>query len=94
MADLFAPRGARHDSIAMRGESPRDEQDDQTVRSSPTPAIDHDLARRLILEQTEHLLPPVEANALADHLLECDRCFRFAQDVAHHERQSGKHPAV
>lgn len=57
-------------------------------------AIGHARARALILEQTQHLLPPAEANALADHLLACDRCFRFAQDVAHQERQSGKHSAV
>ena len=56
--------------------------------------IDHARARELILEQTQRLLPASEANALADHLLECDRCFRYAQDVAHQERQSGKHNAV
>ena len=56
--------------------------------------IDHARARELILEQTQRLLPPSEANALADHLLACDRCFRYAQDVAHQERQSGKHNAI
>jgi hypothetical protein len=49
--------------------------------------IGHDRARELILEQTRRLLPPSEANALADHLVECDRCFRFAQDVAELERK-------
>ena len=61
-----------------------------TVRGT----IDHARARELILEQTHRLLPASEANALADHLLECDRCFRYAQDVAHQERQSGKHNAI
>ncbi|MGH2514597.1 MAG: hypothetical protein ACRDHP_02995 [Ktedonobacterales bacterium] len=56
--------------------------------------IDHARARELILEQSQRLLPASEANALADHLLVCDRCFRYAQDVAHQERQSGKHNAV
>ncbi|HLZ24442.1 MAG TPA: hypothetical protein VKQ30_20195, partial [Ktedonobacterales bacterium] len=56
--------------------------------------IDHARARELILEQNQRLLPASEANALADHLLECDRCFRYAQDVAHEERQSGKHNAI
>ena len=56
--------------------------------------IDHARARELILEQKQRLLPASEANALADHLLECDRCFRYAQDVAHQERQSGKHNAI
>lgn len=49
--------------------------------------IGHDRARELILEQARRLLPPSEANALADHLVECDRCFRFAQDVAELERK-------
>lgn len=49
--------------------------------------ISHDRARELILEQSRRLLPPSEANALADHLVECDRCFRFAQDVAELERK-------
>ena len=49
--------------------------------------IGHDRARELILEQSRRLLPPSEANALADHLVACDRCFRFAQDVAELERK-------
>ena len=61
---------------------------------APAAEIDHALARQLILDQSQRLLPPDEANALADHLLVCDKCFRFAQDVAHQERQSGKHQAV
>lgn len=56
--------------------------------------LDHERAQRLIVEQTQHLLPPAAANALADHLFACDRCFRFAQDIAHQERQSGKHKAL
>lgn len=72
--------------------------DTEEPGDSQTPAaratIDHARARALILEQTQRLLPASEANALADHLLECDRCFRYAQDVAHQERQSGKHNAI
>ncbi|GEM_PF-2225829 len=60
----------------------------------PAATISHSRARELIQEQTRRLLPPQEANALADHLLVCDRCFRYAQDIAHQERQSGKHSAV
>jgi hypothetical protein len=61
-----------------------------------TDKIDHERARRLILEQNEHLLAAPDANALAEHLLVCDRCYRFAQEVAARERRrtSGelKHP--
>ena len=67
-------------------------EDDHSERLAAT--IDHERARELIQEQTRRLLPPQEANALADHLLVCDRCYRYAQDVAHQERQSGKHSAV
>lgn len=56
--------------------------------------LDHERAQQLIIEQAQTLLPPNIANALADHLLTCDRCFRFAQDIAHQERQSGKHKAA
>ncbi len=57
------------------------------VPDEPNHAIDHERARALILEQTRRLLPPPDANALADHLIACDRCFRFAQDVAAQERE-------
>src|SRR5215472_5411508 len=67
---------------------------EETPSQFPATAIDHDRAHELINEQTRRLLPPQEANALADHLLVCDRCFRYAQDIAHQERQSGKHNAV
>src|SRR5215469_894512 len=67
---------------------------EETPSQFPATAIDHDRARELINEQTRRLLPPQEANALADHLLICDRCFRYAQDIAHQERQSGKHSAI
>jgi hypothetical protein len=63
---------------------------------SATDEIDHERARQLILEQNEHLLAAPDANALAEHLLVCDRCYRFAQEVAARERRrmSGevKHP--
>ncbi|HEX6817747.1 MAG TPA: hypothetical protein VF120_05180 [Ktedonobacterales bacterium] len=49
--------------------------------------IDHARARRLIREQTQRLLPAADANALADHLLACDSCYKFAQDEAARERK-------
>ncbi len=49
--------------------------------------VTHERARQLILEQAHRLLPPAEANALADHLLVCDPCYRFAQDAAARERR-------
>ena len=49
--------------------------------------IDHERARRLIREQTRRLLPAAHANALADHLLTCDSCYRYAQDEAARERK-------
>ena len=67
---------------------------EDTADTAPAWAIDHERARQLVLDQANRLLPPDEANALADHLLACDKCFRFAQDVAHQERQSGKHQAI
>ena len=54
----------------------------------PETMISHERARELVVEQTRRLLPPQDANSLAD------RCFRYAQDVAHQERQSGKHSAM
>lgn len=63
-----------------------DEMDDVSVPSTGG-AIDHERARQLLLQQTRELLPPSEANALADHLLECDSCFRYAQEVADRERK-------
>jgi hypothetical protein len=68
--------------------------DEETADAASVREIDHARARQLILDQSQRLLPPDEANALADHLLACDKCFRFAQDVAHQERQSGKHQAI
>jgi hypothetical protein len=74
--------------------APEEPSGENAQREVPASTIDHERARELIQEQTRRLLPPQEANALADHLLVCDRCFRYAQDVAHQERQSGKHSAV
>lgn len=68
--------------------------DEESGATQPAQEIDHERARQLILDQSHRLLPPDEANALADHLLTCDKCFRFAQDIAHQERQSGKHQAI
>jgi len=50
--------------------------------------LSHERARELIVAQTTRLLPPAEANALADHLLICDDCYRFAQDVAAQRRNA------
>jgi hypothetical protein len=63
----------------------------QPTPEAPGDPIDHTRAQQLILEQTQRLLPPADANALADHLLACDRCYRFAQDVASRERQRRAH---
>ncbi len=60
---------------------------DEDAPPDAVTSIGHDRARELILDQARRLLPPSEANALADHLVECDRCFRFAQDVAELERK-------
>jgi hypothetical protein len=66
--------------------------DDNTWEASDEPPLNrdgvtHERARQLILEQAHRLLPPAEANALADHLLICDPCYRFAQDAAARERR-------
>ncbi|MEO7002254.1 MAG: hypothetical protein ABI068_10525, partial [Ktedonobacterales bacterium] len=44
--------------------------------------LTHERAHSLLLKQRETLLPPADANALAEHLLDCDSCYRYAQDVA------------
>lgn len=94
LADVLVAReSARHMGFERHTEPTGPIESDGEPETGPL-AIDHVRARALILEQTQHLLPPAEANALADHLLACDRCFRFAQDVAHQERQSGKHSAI
>ena len=49
--------------------------------------IDHQRARWLIRQQTQRLLPASDANALADHLLACDTCYKYAQDLAAQERK-------
>jgi hypothetical protein len=48
--------------------------------------LDHERARQLLLAQLDTLLPPAEANALSAHLLTCDACYRFAQDIAAQRR--------
>ena len=63
---------------------------DDNILSSPPAGEDprsiqdmtHERARDLIQRQQDTLLPPSEANALANHLLDCDACYRFAQDLA------------
>lgn len=90
------------ESPSSSGGKPRDEQerdfdllrDEEDGEAQLAREISHERARQLILDQSQRLLPPDEANALADHLLTCDKCFRFAQDIAHQERQSGKHQAI
>lgn len=94
LADVLVTHEDSRRMVVERREDPAPSTEGgESVASGPLP-IDHARARELIVEQTQRLLPASEANALADHLLECDRCFRFAQDVAHQERQSGKHNAV
>jgi len=44
--------------------------------------LTHARARALLLRQCDVRLPPASANALAEHLLDCDSCYRYAQDVA------------
>jgi hypothetical protein len=86
--------GSFEDDQETLSKAPQEPSGENAQREVPASTIDHERARELIQEQTRRLLPPQEANALADHLLVCDRCFRYAQDVAHQERQSGKHSAV
>ena len=86
--------GSLEDDQETLSKTPQEPSGENAQREVPASTIDHERARELIQEQTRRLLPPQEANALADHLLVCDRCFRYAQDVAHQERQSGKHSAV
>lgn len=50
--------------------------------------LDHARARQLLLAQHTALLPPTEANALSTHLLTCDSCYRFAQDLAASRRHT------
>ena len=74
--------GSPHDDLPYR--SPNGSSDpahsDEVV--SPGEELTHERARELLLRQSGELLPAAEANALADHLLTCDECYRFAQDVA------------
>lgn len=55
---------------------------DRTDGANVNIEMTHERARELLLRQSGELLPAAEANALADHLLTCDACYRFAQDVA------------
>lgn len=82
------------DGDAFHGGSMGAEEVSESADLPSEATLDHERAQQLIIEQAQTLLPPNVANALADHLLTCDRCFRFAQDVAHQERQSGKHKAA
>jgi hypothetical protein len=86
--------GSFEDDEETLGKGSQEPSGENAQPELPASTIDHERARELIQEQTRRLLPPQEANALADHLLVCDRCFRYAQDVAHQERQSSKHSAV
>lgn len=84
----------RRDEDKQSGQREGVEEVHDSVELPAGTELDHERAQQLIVEQAHTLLPPSVANALADHLLTCDRCFRFAQDVAHQERQSGKHKAA
>lgn len=80
-----------HESAEI-GMDYQDTMDDQAWEADVEPelggdGITHEHARELILAQTYQLLPAGEANALADHLLVCDPCYRYAQDVAAKERK-------
>ena len=90
---LFLERPPR-DELIHGGQSEGAGEVSESVETFSEAVLDHERAQQLIMEQAQTLLPPNVANALADHLLTCDRCFRFAQDVAHQERQSGKHKAA
>lgn len=92
-ASVFLERPLR-DGDAYDEQPKRAEEVSESVEPPSESTLDHERAQQLIIEQARTLLPPSVANALADHLLTCDRCFRFAQDVAHQERQSGKHKAA
>jgi hypothetical protein len=93
MGSIFLERPRRDEG--EYGEHPEIvERVNDSVELPSETTLTHERAQQLIVEQAQSLLPPTVANALADHLLTCDRCFRFAQDVAHQERQSGKHKAV
>ena len=90
---LFMEHSLREgDAISERPKGAEEVSDSAEVPFEAT--LSHERAQQLIIEQAQTLLPPTVADALADHLLTCDRCFRFAQDVAHQERQSGKHKAA
>jgi hypothetical protein len=82
--DIAALGGAILDPIDGRDE---EEWETELEPAPQSGDISHERARQLILEQTERLLPPADANALADHLFSCDPCYRFAQDVADRERK-------
>jgi hypothetical protein len=95
-ADMLAerdPSQRQRSAWEDEGVAPHMEGDDENGLETPDQDgdIDHERARRLIREQTHRLLPPADANALADHLLTCDACYKFAQDLAAKERkrQSG-----
>lgn len=79
------PYGRKLVTLGVEGEDiPEQDNSDGLDESGE---IDHERARRLIREQTQRLLPPADANALADHLLVCDSCYKFAQDEAARERK-------
>lgn len=65
-----------------------EDEDDELHVATVSGDLTHERARELIVAQTTQLLPPAEANALADHLLICDDCYRFAQDVAAQRRNA------
>ena len=60
--------------------------------NAPVQQISHERARQLIRDNAHGLLPPKEANELADHLLTCDGCFHFAGEIARSARH-GTEPA-
>lgn len=53
-----------------------------TQSAAQDTSLTHARACALLLKQQDSLLPPADANALAAHLLDCDACYRYAQEIA------------
>ncbi len=88
--DDSGPRWKLWDRLktAISSEHPAVAAPSKAISPSPAgPPLDHDRARRLLVAQRSALLPAADANALSAHLLTCDPCYRFAQDLAARSRQ-------
>ncbi len=78
----FTSANADEDEHDTHGESAHNDAGTRDLADGASIEMTHERARELLLRQSGELLPAAEANALADHLLTCDACYRFAQDVA------------